>query len=38
LTYTIESDRFGLDAGVDLVLIGVESQFLKNELMLILWG
>lgn len=37
-TYTIESDRFGLSAGLDAVLVGVDCNFLKNELMLRLWG
>ena len=37
-TYTIQSDRFGLSEGVDLVLVGVDGSFLKNEMILTLWG
>ena len=37
-TYTIDSDRFGLSGGKDLVLIGIDTVFLKNELTLTLWG
>ena len=37
-TYTIKADRFGLDAGVDLVLIGVDASFTDNKLILTLWG
>lgn len=37
-TYTLDYDRFGLDAGLDLVLVGVEGAFLDNELRLTLWG
>jgi hypothetical protein len=38
LTYTIDSDRFGLSGGKDLVLVGLNGKFLKNELNLMLWG
>ena len=34
----LKSDRFNLDDGVNMVLVGVDGAFLKNELDLILWG
>jgi len=37
-TYTIKSDQIGLESGADFVLVGVDGNFLENELMLTLWG
>lgn len=37
-TYTIETDRFGMAAGLLLVLVGVEGNFLDNDVQLIMWG